>query len=168
MRKIKVRGFLPHSKLFFTLAGTHMAPQRSSMRAPESKPAGARVMIVDDEPDGARSLARLLELRGCTVHVTTDGTQALDHLRRFVPEVLLLDIAMPKVSGYDLARQIRAHKEFESLPIIAVSGYGDREHQALSLAAGCSQHLVKPVMLPALEEAILHEIEKRLAQTSGS
>jgi CheY-like chemotaxis protein len=127
-------------------------------------PIGARVMIVDDEPDGARSLAKLLEIRGCKVHVTTDGTQTLDDLRQFVPEVLLLDIAMPKVSGYELARQIRAQKQFEPLPIIAVSGYGDREHRALSLEAGCSQHLVKPVMLATLEEAILRAFEGRMSQ----
>ena len=69
---------------------------------------------------------------------------------------------MPKISGYELAKQIRSRGEFETVAIIAMSGYADSQHAQWSLDAGCDQHLVKPVQLAALEAAIAHEVQKRI------
>jgi two-component system, OmpR family, response regulator len=123
----------------------------------------ARVLIVDDEPDQATVLGKLLKTCGYLVQVVTDSTQCLPHLESFKPDVVLLDIAMPKVSGYELAKQIRAQGESERVAIIAMSGYADREHTQWSIEAGCDHHLVKPVRLAAIEAAIAHEVEKRQA-----
>jgi two-component system, OmpR family, response regulator len=115
----------------------------------------ARVLIVDDEPDIAKVLALLLKTRGYAVEVVTDSTQCLSRLESFRPNLIFLDIAMPKISGYDLAKQIRVQGD---VPIIALSGYADREHTQRSIEAGCNQHLAKPVSLATLEAVISHEV----------
>jgi CheY-like chemotaxis protein len=119
----------------------------------------ARILIVDDELDQATVLGKLLKACGYVVQVVTDSAQCLPHLESFKPDVVLLDIAMPRISGYELARQIRAQEE--TIPIIAMSGYGDHQHAQWSIEAGCDHHLVKPVKLETLEAAIVHEAEKR-------
>jgi len=124
----------------------------------------ARILVVDDEPDGAKSLGILLRLRGYTVEVLTDSTQCQGLLESFRPDVVLLDIAMPRISGYELATQIRAQREFDRMAIIAASGYTDSEHTRRSLEAGCDFHLAKPVQLAALEIAIARELAKRLSR----
>src|SRR5690242_16222570 len=120
-----------------------------------------RVLIVDDERDGATALGMLLKLRGFVVEVVTDSTLCVPTLESFRPDVVFLDIAMPNVSGYDLARQIRSKSEFERLAIIALSGYADNAHKAQSIGSGCDDHLVKPVDLTTLEAAIAREMQKR-------
>jgi CheY-like chemotaxis protein len=120
-----------------------------------------RVLIVDDNPDAAKLLGILLQHSGYETDVVFDGTQCLSHLESFSPDVLLLDIAMPTVSGYDLARQIRTRPRFEGLVIFAVSGYADFKHANWSLEAGCDRHLVKPVDFGALLAGIADEFEKR-------
>jgi DNA-binding response OmpR family regulator len=120
-----------------------------------------RVLIVDDERDGATSLGMLLKMRGYTVEVVTDSTECPARLDSFNPDVLLLDIAMPRMSGYDLAKQIRAQWRFDRVAIIAISGYADQQHTALSLESGCDQHLVKPADLATIETILAQTIEKR-------
>jgi CheY-like chemotaxis protein len=127
----------------------------------------ARVLIVDDFPDAANVLGILLERCGYAVDVVIDGTQSLSHLVAFNPDVILLDIEMPETCGYDLARQIRARRGFEEVVIIAISGYVGPEREEWSLAAGCDQHLAKPVSLATLEAAIALEFEKRRNSHSG-
>jgi DNA-binding response OmpR family regulator len=118
-----------------------------------------RILIVENEPDAATTLAMLLKLRGYAVEAVLDSTQCLPHLETFEPHVVLLDIGMPIVSGYDVARQIRAQRRFDDVAIIAISGYGDHPHKAQSLESGCDQHLVKPVDLETLEAAIDGQIK---------
>ena len=114
----------------------------------------ARLLIVDDEPDGAKTLGMLLERLGYPVLVVTDSTQCIEQLESFKPDVIFLDIAMPNLSGYDLAGQIRSRPGFEEVAIIAISGYADQEHSERSIDAGFDLHLAKPVQLIALEAAI--------------
>ena len=120
-----------------------------------------RVLIVDDNRDVATTLSKLLQRRHFAVEIVTDAKQALEVFRQFSPDIALLDIAMPEVNGYELARRIRGQPDFEALPIIAISGYGDREHLALSAEAGIDEHLLKPVSMATLEEAIGREIGKK-------
>jgi CheY-like chemotaxis protein len=127
-----------------------------------------RVLIVDDNPDVGKVLSILLDQCGYAVDIVNDGLQCLTHVESFQPDVVLLDIAMPKICGYDLARQIRARPEFERVSIIAITGYGGPERAQLSLDAGCDLHLMKPVSLAALESAIAKEIERHTRPlTSG-
>src|ERR1700678_3074925 len=106
-----------------------------------------RVLIVDDNSDAAETMGMWLELNGHKVVVVIDGKECLSQLETFSPDVLLLDIVMPGISGYDLATRIRAQPKFAKLPIIAISGYADGEHVRRSIASGCDHHFVKPVDL---------------------
>jgi len=126
-----------------------------------------RILIVDDNHDAAHVLGVLLQRYGCEVDVVTDSTQCLSHVESFCPDVILLDIGMPEVGGYELARQIRTKPGFERLAIIAISGYADAQHTRLSFDAGCDQHLVKPVRFASLEIAIADEVKKRRSFETG-
>ena len=147
-----IRGFLLFQRSF-ERPGTHV--QRD---ATTNVTEAARVLIVDDERDGATSLGMLLKLRGYAVEVVTDGTQCLTHLESFKPDLVVLDIAMPQVSGYEIAKQIRMKPEFEKIAIVAMSGFADNAHRIRSIESGCDQHLVKPFDLATLETIIIKEI----------
>ena len=127
----------------------------------------ARVLIVDDNSDAAQTTGMWLELNGHKVIFVIDSKKCLSQLETFNPDVLLLDIAMPEISGYDLAKKIRAQPRFEKLPIIAISGYADGKHMQRSIASGCDHHLVKPVDLPFLNEVIGREFQKSHSALGG-
>lgn len=113
-----------------------------------------RVLIVDDNKDAADSLALLLEFEGHETRVAYSGEEALAGIESFKPDVALLDIGLPGMNGYDLARQIRKLPQLKTLRLIALTGYGQTEDQQRAYAAGFDDHLVKPVTLSALEHAI--------------
>jgi len=102
-----------------------------------------RILIVDDNVDAATSLALLLRGMGHEVFVAHDGRAALVDLSRIRPDLALLDIAMPGMSGYDVARQIRARLG-SAVRIVALTGFGLPEDRARALEAGFDQHMVKP------------------------
>ena len=118
------------------------------------KPEPRRVLIVDDNVDAADSLALLLKFEGHETHVVYSGEEALASIESFKPDVALLDIGLPEMNGYDLARQIRKMPQLKAPRLIALTGYGQLEDQQRAQAAGFDGHLVKPVALPALEQAI--------------
>lgn len=126
----------------------------------------ARVLLVDDEPEGAKTLGMLFSRCGYTVEVVTDSTQCISQLDSFKPDVVLLDIAMPRISGYSLAKQIRSRSEFDGVAIIALSGYCDNQHKQWSIDAGCDEHLVKPMQLTEIETVIARQVERRRHQIS--
>lgn len=113
-----------------------------------------RVLIVDDNADAADSMAMLLGLDQHEVRVVYDGNTALDAAREFEPEVLLLDIGLPGIDGYAVARQLRAAVESKATLVIAVTGYGQSEDRERSKAAGFDHHLVKPVDPEALRRLL--------------
>ena len=113
-----------------------------------------RVMVVDDNHDAAESLAYLLSLEGHTVDVAYDGVTALSEAAKSHPQVVLLDIGMPGMDGYEVARALRAGESTRLMTIIALTGYGqpdDREH---ARAAGFDDHLTKPVDTELLIEIL--------------
>lgn len=110
-----------------------------------------RILVVDDNEDGAQSLAMLLELRGNEVQTAYDGPQALEAVARFHPDVVLLDIGMPTLDGYETVRQLRARPDSRDALIIALTGWGQEEDRRRSREAGFDHHLVKPVDLGVLE-----------------
>ncbi|HSP99333.1 MAG TPA: PAS domain S-box protein, partial [Candidatus Dormibacteraeota bacterium] len=122
------------------------APQPSpSLPAGPMHRAGARVLIVEDNADAAESLMMLLEVLGFDVRAAGDGTAALAAARADRPDVMLIDIGLPGMSGYDLAAQIRADPTLRGVVLVALTGYGQEEDRQRALAAGFDHHLVKPV-----------------------
>jgi PAS domain S-box-containing protein len=110
-----------------------------------------RLLVVDDNRDAAVSLAMLLRLQGHHVRVAHDGAAALEIARTFRPHMILLDLGMPVMDGYEVARQIRQHAELVHVALVALTGWGTGEDRRRSAAAGFNHHLVKPVDLATLE-----------------
>jgi two-component system CheB/CheR fusion protein len=109
---------------------------------------------VEDNVDMARSLALLLDRAGCETKVVHDGLAALESANGFRPEVVLLDIGLPGLDGYEVARRLRAVPEHAGLRLVAVSGYGQALDRRQSRDAGFDEHLVKPVDLETLLEVL--------------
>lgn len=118
-----------------------------------------RLMVVDDNVDAARGLAALLEAEGHHVTIEYTAQAALARARVEMPQVFLLDIGLPDIDGYELARRLRAQPETAHAVLIAVSGYGRIEDREQSRAAGFDHHLVKPANLQRLF-AILAEVSR--------
>jgi len=133
----------------------------SAQGAPESKPGSRpmirlpshRVLVVDDNIDAANTLAMLLRLAQQDVRAVYSGQSALEEAARFQPEVVILDIGMPGMDGYEVARCLRRLAGGESLVLIAVTGWGQQEDRDRSTAAGFDHHLLKPV-----DSAVLHQL----------
>jgi CheY-like chemotaxis protein len=102
-----------------------------------------RVLIVDDDPDTVASLRLLLEAWGFEAWTARDGQTALEMAQAFPPEVVILDLAMPCLDGYEVARRLRQSLP-EGLCIICMSGYGTEVDRQRSQEAGCDHHLLKP------------------------
>jgi PAS domain S-box-containing protein len=113
----------------------------------------SRVLVVDDNRDAAESLAVLLRLHGCEVRTANDGLEAVAAASVFSPQLVLLDLGLPKLSGYDAARQIR-EQQGSGVVLIAVTGWGQDEDRRRSREAGFDHHLVKPVELGELQELL--------------
>jgi len=105
---------------------------------------GVRVLIVEDREDAAESLAMLLEVAGHTVRTAPDGLSALDAATEFVPDVVLSDLGLPGIDGFEVARRLRARGPECPPLLIAISGYGRDDDRQRSRAAGFDHHLVKP------------------------
>lgn len=106
--------------------------------------AGLRVLIVEDRQDAADSLAMLLEIAGHTVRIASDGLVALDAATEFAPDVVLSDLGLPGIDGFEVARRLRARADPSPPLLIAISGYGRDDDRQRSRAAGFDHHLVKP------------------------
>ncbi|WP_193789098.1 hybrid sensor histidine kinase/response regulator, partial [Zavarzinella formosa] len=113
-----------------------------------------RVLVVDDNPDGAESLAMMLSLLGGEVATARDGQESLEQAERFRPEVILMDIGMPRMNGLEATRCIRAKEWGREVTIIALTGWGQDADRKRSREAGCDGHLVKPVELNALQQLL--------------
>jgi len=110
-----------------------------------SAPAGpCRVLVVDDNVDSAQSMSLLLGLEGYQVECAYDGEEALHSAERFAPQVVLLDLGLPRFSGYEVARRLRAETWGDALLLVAVSGYGRERDRQAAREAGFDLHLTKP------------------------
>jgi PAS domain S-box-containing protein len=110
-----------------------------------------RILVVDDNRDGADSLAMMLRLLNNEVQTVNDGVEALNAAERFQPEVILMDVGMPRLNGLDATRRIREQVWGRAVTIIALTGWGQVGDRERSREAGCDGHLVKPVNLPDLQ-----------------
>jgi signal transduction histidine kinase/CheY-like chemotaxis protein len=120
-----------------------------------------RILVVDDNRDSATSLAMMLSLEGHDVRRAYDGVDALEIARQFHPEVVLLDIGMPRLDGYAVARELRGQLWARGVLLIAVTGWGQEEHKRRTSEAGFDGHLVKPVKPEVLRD-LLEELRVRL------
>jgi two-component system CheB/CheR fusion protein len=116
---------------------------------------GKRILVVDDNADGAKSLMMMLRLLGNDVQMAHDGLEAVEAAERFRPEVILMDIGMPRLNGYEATKRIRENEWGRNISILALTGWGQDSDRQLSREAGCDAHLVKPVNLPELEQQLL-------------
>jgi CheY-like chemotaxis protein len=132
-------------------ASTDGAP---SPRAHVTDALRRRVLVVDDNIDAADSIAMILRLQGYDVRCTHDGLSALDAAKTYHPDVIVLDIGLPGLSGYEVARQLRLDPEFASTPVVAVTGYGQDVDRKRSQTAGIDYHLTKPVDPATLQQLL--------------
>jgi CheY-like chemotaxis protein len=134
--------------------------QRDVLCSPLSEPqpggqpaAGRRVLVVEDNADAADTLALLLELMGHEARTASDGAQALQVAPGFRPEVVLLDIGLPKMNGYEVCRRMREQPWGREAFIVALTGWGQADDLRQASEAGFDRHLVKPV-----EEGVLERL----------
>ncbi|HEY1376607.1 MAG TPA: response regulator, partial [Gemmataceae bacterium] len=123
--------------------GEPAAPPAAADKVPAAAP--RRVLIVDDNVDSAESLALLLGIGGHNVRTAADGPAALAAARDHRPDIVLLDIGLPRMDGYEVARRLRGEPDLPPVTLIAMTGYGQDEDRRKARDAGFDHHLVKPV-----------------------
>jgi PAS domain S-box-containing protein len=122
--------------------------------------AANRVLVVEDNPDGATSLAALLRLKGFDVTVVNDGVAALTAAADGQPDIVLLDLGLPQMNGFDVCRTLRARPEGAQATIVAISGWGQESDRRDSALAGFDAHLIKPVEIEALLRVLWESARK--------
>jgi two-component system, OmpR family, response regulator len=137
------------------------ATEESAVNAPLDG-AGLHILIVEDHPDCAESMAMLLRVYGHEVEVAPNGTAGLDKALFRMPDVVLLDLGLPGLNGYEVARRLSAIRPGRTPLLIAVTGFGQEEDRQRSAEAGVDLHLVKPVE-PVTLRAILARFQRLLA-----
>jgi two-component system, OmpR family, response regulator len=126
----------------------------NSIGANDGTAPARRVLLVDDSVDAAEALSMLLETLGHEVRTMHDGTSALAIVDEFRPEAVILDIGLPGMDGFALARELRKRPSTRDVLLIALTGYGGDEDRLRARAAGFDHHLVKPVAFVDLEDLI--------------
>jgi CheY-like chemotaxis protein len=114
----------------------------------------ARVIVVEDNRDAAGSLAMLLQLLGHHVRVVHEGVAAIDIARTDMPDVMLIDIGLPGMNGYEVARRIRQNADLKKIVLVALTGYARDEDRQNALATGFDHHFAKPLNFAALRELV--------------
>lgn len=113
-----------------------------------------RILIIDDHPDTADAISMLLDSLGHETHAAYTGRAGLAAVESFRPDLVILDIGLPDLSGYEVARAIRARPGGGRIHVVAATGWGTPEDRVLALAAGFDQHQLKPIDLPKLVAVI--------------
>jgi len=127
---------------------------------------GLRVLVVDDNQDAAEMLSEALEMLGCETRTAHDGTEALRVANEFSPRLALLDIGLPVMDGYELARRLRASGGAR-MHLVAITGYGQESDRLRSAQAGFDEHMVKPVALSAVAALLERYRNEAEAATPG-
>jgi signal transduction histidine kinase/CheY-like chemotaxis protein len=154
-----------HGSCFVVCLPVIGAPAGEGGRAAAAASAGGqgRILLVDDNQDAADTAASLLQLSGYEVRVAYDPGVALALLDEFAPQVAVLDIGLPGMSGYELAGRVRAHRNCRGCFLVALTGYGRAPDIARARDAGFDHHLVKP----ALPEALMAAVRQGMEETGG-
>lgn len=120
----------------------------------EKEEAGLKVLVVDDNVDIAESLSALLELQGCKVRVAHGGEAGLELAHRVGPDLIFLDIGLPGMNGYEVARKIGEERDGDRPLLVALTGYGQDSDREKAAEAGFDRHLVKPARLEQIREIL--------------
>jgi PAS domain S-box-containing protein len=136
------------------LMPANVPPQQQRGAAPAVR---RRVLVVDDNVDAADSLAMLLKGEGHDAQTAYSASTAFEAIERLRPEIVLLDVGLPQMDGYEIARRLRATSTVPGLRLVAVTGYGREEDRARARAAGFDDHLLKPADWDALQQVLSHE-----------
>jgi CheY-like chemotaxis protein len=128
--------------------------RKAPRAANDTAPFKQRILVVDDNKDSGDTLSMLLRTKGHDVRTARDGLQAIDVAAEFLPKVILMDIGMPKLNGYETTRRLRQLPFGKDALIVALTGWGQEDHMRRSAEAGCSAHLVKPVDFAELERLL--------------
>jgi CheY-like chemotaxis protein len=131
------------------------ARERGPGAAEPERPLRQRVLIVDDNRDAAESLSRVLQMLGADVRVAHDGPEALEAFRSYQPAVVLLDIGMLGMDGYEVARRLRADFPDRRVALVAMTGWGQEEDRRRAREAGFDHHLTKPADMTALQTLLV-------------
>jgi CheY-like chemotaxis protein/anti-sigma regulatory factor (Ser/Thr protein kinase) len=126
----------------------------SSGSAEVETPAARRILVVDDNRDAADSLGMLLRMMGHEVETAHDGLEAVGAAAVFKPDIILLDVGLPRLNGYEAARRIRAQEGGPGIMLIAMTGWGQEEDRRRSREAGFDHHMTKPVEFEVLKRLI--------------
>ena len=111
----------------------------------------AKILVVDDEPRNVRILQIQLNARGYTVYTAADGLQALEVVKEEMPDLILLDINMPKMDGFEVVKQVRANEATEFIPIVMITALRDtRENRIKSIEAGADDFIEKPATMKSI------------------
>ena len=113
-----------------------------------------KLLIVDDEADTLRLVALMLERQGYLVVTAPTGQKALEMVKQEKPDLVLLDVMMPEIDGYEVARRLRQMDQTRNIPILAVSTSGNPEDKHLSIAVGCNDYIVKPIDVDRISKQI--------------
>lgn len=139
------RGSTFEVQLNLKVPALYGAPTAAESITPSPQRKSARILIVDDNRDGAQGLALMLDLEGHDVRTAANGLEALEVAEHFRPHVVLLDIGMPGIDGYETARRLRARPWGQSVMLCAQTGWSQEDDKRRSRSAGFDRHLVKPV-----------------------
>lgn len=139
-----------------------LAPDESMMQ-PSAMPF---VVLVEDHTDTRQMYAEFLGVT-CDVLPVADGQEALDVMKRRTPDVLVTDLSLPGIDGYELVARVRRDATLQNIPVICLSGYGGHEHEQRALAAGCDRLLQKPLMPDALADIVAEMFTRRKESPSN-
>jgi CheY-like chemotaxis protein len=143
------------SEFVVRLPVANVQPVQSGQAGPIVPAVSRRVLIADDNEDAAVSLGMVLRASGHEVRTARDGLEAVEEAARFLPEVLVLDLGMPRLNGYEAARRIRQQEWGKEMLLIALTGWGQQEDRGRSQQAGFDAHLVKPADPVALQALLV-------------
>ena len=147
--------------------GSDQGGETGQQVIPPPAASGYHLLVVDDNHDAADSLAMLLKLQGHEVRVSFSGMAALEMTKTYTPDVVFLDIGMPGMDGYEVARRMRQQPGLEKVVLAALTGWGQKEDRRRTAEAGFNHHLVKPPE-PKTVEAVLADLKRlRIPQAEG-
>ena len=149
--------FVVRLPVMLTAMPASLSPSMKSAQPPER---GCEVLVVDDNIDAAQSLAMLLEMSGHDVRLAYDGQSALEATLNYRPDVVLLDIGLPGLNGFEVAKRIRQQPTLNHIVLVAMTGYGQETDRQRSQESGFDHHLVKPADLGELQKILTTVSEK--------
>ena len=128
--------------------------ESETVRSQQIPTAKQRILVVDDNKDSGDTLSLVLKAKGHEVRTARGGLEAIELTATFLPSVILMDIGMPNLDGYEATQRIRAMECGKTVTIVALTGWNQAEDIRRSKAAGCTAHLVKPVDFAALDRLL--------------